>query len=65
MMEVILQKLQQEYLKNKSPKLEADLNDAKKTTGAIRRQLEALTDQPVTVSYPVTVSHPVLCLYLL
>lgn len=49
-MELLLQKLQQEYAKTKSTRLEAELNDAKKTTGAIRKQLEALTDQPASVS---------------
>ena len=42
-MDVLLQKLQQEYSKTKSQKAEGKLQDARKTTGAIRQQLDSLT----------------------
>lgn len=42
-MDLLLQKLQNDYLKNRNSKTEAKLQHAKTTTGAIRKQLDQLT----------------------
>lgn len=49
-MDIFLQKLHHEYSKNKSQKNESKWQDAKKTTGAIRKQLDSLTAQSGEVS---------------
>jgi len=58
----LFQKLQQEFNRSKSSKVEAKLQDAKKTTGSIRKQLDSLTagsfDVSIKQGYMSTLATP-------
>lgn len=56
-MDVLLQKLQSEYMKNKNPKTEGKLQEAKRTSGAIRKQLDALGGGPSAADVSVLYSE--------